>query len=107
MTERPRLDAAEVFRGDGSRFLDGYGKTLSHAQHRAFRAIVACRTKVLGGHVDRCGGCRKRLLLRFFCAHSRWRLQTSATQRSGRSIVGNGWRRRLARCSPKRVRATW
>jgi hypothetical protein len=57
MTERPRLEVAEVFRGGGSRFLDRYGKTLSHAQHRALRAIVACRTKVLGGHVDRCDGC--------------------------------------------------
>ncbi|TWU00398.1 hypothetical protein Pla108_13480 [Botrimarina colliarenosi] len=55
MTERPRLEAAEVFRGGGSRFLDRYGKTLSHAQHRALRAIVACRTKVLGGHADRWG----------------------------------------------------
>ncbi|MEM8864191.1 MAG: IS91 family transposase [Planctomycetota bacterium] len=55
MTDRPEV--AEVFRGGGSRFLNQYGKSLSFDQNRALRAITLCRTRALGGHVDRCDGC--------------------------------------------------
>jgi Putative transposase/Transposase zinc-binding domain len=56
---RPRLELAEIVRHDG----DAYRRThrLTSVQHRALRAIVACRTAALGGHretCDRCGAVR-------------------------------------------------
>lgn len=56
---RPRLELAEIVRQYG----DTYRRThrLTAVQHRALRAIVACRTAALGGHretCDRCGAVR-------------------------------------------------
>ena len=56
---RPRLELAEIVRQYG----DAYRRThrLTSVQHRALRAIVACRTAALGGHretCDRCGAVR-------------------------------------------------
>jgi hypothetical protein len=53
---RPRLELADIVRAHG----DAYRGThrLATVQHRALRAIAACRTAVLGGHrgtCDRCG----------------------------------------------------
>jgi hypothetical protein len=52
-----RLEAADVFRGGGEAFLDQHGDSLSRDQHRALRAIALCRTRALGGHVERCEEC--------------------------------------------------
>src|SRR3954452_14580969 len=54
---RPRLEVAEVVRDYGDAFLDRYGDTLSPEQRRALRDIAACRTGVLGGHVEECDHC--------------------------------------------------
>jgi len=56
---RPRLELADVVRHGG----DDYRRThrLTSVQHRALRAIAACRTAALGGHretCDRCGAVR-------------------------------------------------
>jgi len=56
---RPRLELAQIVRQDG----DEYRRThrLTPVQHRALRAIAACRTAALGGHretCDRCGAVR-------------------------------------------------
>lgn len=56
---RPRLELAAIVRQYG----DAYRHThrLTPVQHRALRAIVACRTAALGGHretCDRCGAVR-------------------------------------------------
>jgi hypothetical protein len=56
---RPRLELAAIVRQYG----DAYRRThrLTSAQHRALRAIAACRTAALGGHretCDRCGAVR-------------------------------------------------
>jgi hypothetical protein len=56
---RPRLELAEIVRQYG----DAYRWThrLASVQHRALRAIAACRTAALGGHretCDRCGAVR-------------------------------------------------
>jgi len=52
-----RLEVADVFRGSGLAFLDRYGKSLSFDQHRALRAIMLCRTRALGGHIEWCDQC--------------------------------------------------
>lgn len=56
---RPRLELADIVRAHG----DAYRRThrLTSVQHRALRAIAACRTAALGGHretCDRCGAVR-------------------------------------------------
>jgi hypothetical protein len=48
---RPPLAVAEVVRRHGTTCLARYGPTLSGEQHRALRAIAACRTAALGGHL--------------------------------------------------------
>lgn len=46
---------AEVLRRHGPRYLTSH--SLSPAQAKVWRAITACRTAVLGGHVDTCDVC--------------------------------------------------
>ena len=52
---RPAVEVADIFR----RHLDGYRQrhALTPAQQDAARAIIACRTAALGGHLDRCTSC--------------------------------------------------
>lgn len=48
-------DLAEVLRRHGPRYLASH--ELTPTQAKAWRAITACRTAVLGGHVDTCDVC--------------------------------------------------
>ena len=57
VTERPALEVADVIRQYGDAFLDQYGGVLSDAQRKALRDLAACRTAVLGGHVEHCLDC--------------------------------------------------
>ena len=54
---RNRLEVADVFRNYGSEFMQQWGSSLSVDQRRAFDAIVNCRTKALGGHLEQCNAC--------------------------------------------------
>ncbi len=54
---RHRLEVADVFQKYGSDFLRRYGSSLSIEQRRVFDAVVSCRTKVLGGHLESCDDC--------------------------------------------------
>ena len=56
-SERPTLEVADVIRQYGDAFVDQYGGTLTAAQRQALRALAACRTAALGGHVERCADC--------------------------------------------------
>jgi Transposase zinc-binding domain/Putative transposase len=56
-TERPALEVAEVIRQSGEDFVERYGGVLSDAQRKALRDLAACRTAVLGGHVEHCLDC--------------------------------------------------
>jgi hypothetical protein len=55
-TPRP-LEVADVIRAHGAAFLDRHGAWLSAEQRRALRDLAACRTAVLGGHVEQCQAC--------------------------------------------------
>lgn len=57
---RPRLEVAEIFRGEAASFLKNYGPSLSSQQKRVFSDIQACRTAVMGGHVRTCDHCNHR-----------------------------------------------
>jgi hypothetical protein len=54
---RPRLEVADIFRGEAASYLEQYGPSLSSQQKRVFSDIQACRTAVLGGHVRACDRC--------------------------------------------------
>jgi hypothetical protein len=49
------VELADIFRAHGGAY--GSGHCLSAVQRRAMRAIVACRTELLGGHVEACDRC--------------------------------------------------
>jgi len=52
---QPLLEVADIFRQHGAAFRAT--QPLSPEQQRVMRAIEACRTSALGGHVDRCDAC--------------------------------------------------
>lgn len=52
---RPRLGLAEVLRRHGPAYLAAH--PLSAAKAKVWRAILACRTAALGGHVQACDAC--------------------------------------------------
>lgn len=54
---RPVLEVADIFRRHGDAFRAAQGSRLSQAQCRVMAAIEACRTAVLGGHVEQCEDC--------------------------------------------------
>jgi hypothetical protein len=50
-----KVELAQVLARHGAAFRASH--VLSAVQHRAMRAIEACRTAALGGHVERCAAC--------------------------------------------------
>ena len=52
---RPRLEVAEIFRQHGEVYEANHA--LSRGQRKVMRDIVACRTAVLGAHMDTCDTC--------------------------------------------------
>lgn len=55
--ERPRLEVADILRRYGAAYRAEHEPSLSNAQRRVMRAITACRTAALGGHVEACESC--------------------------------------------------
>jgi len=55
MATRPRVGLAEVLRAHGPAYLAAH--PLSAAKAKLWRAILACRTSALGGHVQSCDSC--------------------------------------------------
>jgi hypothetical protein len=56
---RPTVEVADIFRTQGSNFIDRHRDRVRFQQLKVMRAILHCRTAVLGGHIDicpRCGG---------------------------------------------------
>lgn len=58
--DRPPLEVADILRRHGADFLSAHGASVSRAQLRVLRAIEACRTAALGGHLDQCDQCGHR-----------------------------------------------
>jgi Transposase zinc-binding domain len=57
-----RLEVADVFRQHGEEFLKQWGRALSLQQRKALRDIGACRTAALGGHIEECDHCTRRVI---------------------------------------------
>ena len=55
--DRPKLEVADVLRRYGETYRQQHGASLSAAQRRVMSAVEACRTAVLGGHVEQCDQC--------------------------------------------------
>lgn len=54
---KPALEVADILRAQGNRFLEHYQTSISYQQLKVFRAVLACRTASLGGHLDVCSQC--------------------------------------------------
>ena len=54
---KPTLEVADIFRAYGPAYRAQHVGTLSRQAYRAMGAIEACRTAVLGGHIDQCDQC--------------------------------------------------
>jgi len=55
--DRPAWEVADVIRRYSGAFLKRFGSSLSGTQRKALRDLAACRTAILGGHVQRCLDC--------------------------------------------------
>jgi len=53
----PALEVADIFRRHGEAFRQTRAGHLGRVERRVMGAITACRTAVLGGHVERCDDC--------------------------------------------------
>ena len=54
---RPAVEVADILRGRGDCFREQNRSWLGYQQLNVLRAITACRTAALGGHLDACSGC--------------------------------------------------
>src|SRR5580704_5071191 len=53
----PALEVADIFRRHGEAFRQAHSGHLGGVERRVMGAITACRTAVLGGHVEQCDDC--------------------------------------------------
>jgi hypothetical protein len=53
----PALEVADIFRRHGEAFRQAHSGRLGGVERRVMGAITACRTAVLGGHVEQCDDC--------------------------------------------------
>jgi hypothetical protein len=54
---RPELEVADIFRRHGPAYRHAHADHLGGTERRVMAAIEACRTPVLGGHVEHCVDC--------------------------------------------------
>jgi hypothetical protein len=59
---RPPLEVADIVRTYGAAFVKRHGRWLTGLHLKVLRAIAACRTAALGGHVDQCDSCGQRAI---------------------------------------------
>jgi predicted RNA-binding Zn-ribbon protein involved in translation (DUF1610 family) len=59
---RPPLEVADVIRAVGPAFLDRARRYFDRQHWKALNAILRCRSAALGGHLDECSSCGKRVL---------------------------------------------
>lgn len=79
---RPAVEVADILRAQGRRFLDQYQSSFSFQQLKVFRALQACRTATLGGHLDACPKCGHQVISYNSCRNRHCpKCQTQARQR--------------------------
>ncbi len=60
MSDRPALEVADIIRAHGDDYRQARGGKLTSAEEYVLRSLAACRTAVLGGHLEECGECGHR-----------------------------------------------
>ena len=65
--DRPPLEVADIVRAAGDAFIERNRKWLRWMHVKVLRAIVRCRTAVLGGHLDECTRCGHRAIFYNSC----------------------------------------
>jgi hypothetical protein len=79
---RPAVEVADILRAQGRLFLDQYQSSFSFQQLKVFRALQACRTATLGGHLDACPKCGHQAISYNSCRNRHCpKCQTQARQR--------------------------
>ncbi len=63
------LRLVDVVRRHGPAYMESDGATMMPSHRTAVKAILHCRTPVLGGHVAACPGCGAEHLLYHSCRH--------------------------------------
>src|ERR1700682_5916531 len=56
-SNRPAIEIADILRRHGDAYRRVHAGHLGRVERRVMTAIVACRTAVLGGHVEACDAC--------------------------------------------------
>jgi hypothetical protein len=59
---RPPLEVADIVRTYGTAFAKQHRRWLTVLHLKVLRAIVACRTAALGGHIEQCDSCGQRAI---------------------------------------------
>lgn len=59
---RPPLEVADIVRTYGTAFVRRHRRWLTVLHLKVLRAIAACRTAALGGHIDQCDSCGQRAI---------------------------------------------
>ena len=73
---------ADVFRQHAAEYIARYGSRMLPSHHRAIRAIINCRTEVMGGHVYQCPDCGETIYHYHSCRNRHCpKCQHSATQK--------------------------
>jgi len=59
---RPPLEVADIIQTYGTAFVKHHRRWLTTLHLKVLRAIVACRTAALGGHIEQCDSCGQRAI---------------------------------------------
>ena len=79
---RPPLEVADIIRSHGSAFVERHHRWLTVLHLKVLRAIAACRTAALGGHVEQCDSCGQRAISYNSCLNRHCpKCQAAARQR--------------------------
>jgi len=80
---RPTVEVADIFRAQGSHFIDRHRDRIRFQQLKVMRAILHCRTAALGGHIDICPRCGSDKTISYNSCRNRHcpKCQTQARQR--------------------------
>ena len=79
---RPPLEVADIVRTYGTAFLKRHHRWLTGLHLKVLRAIVACRTAALGGHIEQCDSCGQRAISYNSCLNRHCpKCQAAARQR--------------------------
>ena len=94
--KRPCLEVADIVRRQGRAFLDREPGWFTFQHLKVYRAITACRTHTLGGHLDQCSQCGYRAISYCSCRNRHCpKCQTNARNRwladRSKELLGVGY----------------